>query len=159
MAFIAAALPYIAAAGTAYAGVKQAQAQDYNAKVAQNEANLSIDQANAQEGQVRRMSREQMGRQAAAFAASGVGYGGSTENALDQSAVNSELDALNTRYKGSITGYGYGVQSGIDKADSQSSYVSAALLAGSQYLKTGGKNYAGSPPQPSSAQNGVQVTF
>jgi hypothetical protein len=149
MAFLAAAAPYIAAAGSVYQNVQQSQAETYNAKVSQNEANLSVNQANAQEGLVRKASRQEMGKQIAAFGASGVGYGGSTATALDQSAVNSELDALDTRYKGSITAYGYKTQSGIDKGLANE----YGVTAGAALLKGIGSNYAYAPKQPGLQQN------
>lgn len=150
MAFLPALLPYAAAASSAYGAGKQAQASDYNAKVDQNEANLSVNQANAQEGLVRRQGREAVGRQAAAFGAAGVGYGGSSATALDQSSINSELDALNTRYKGAFTGYGYNVESGIQK-DQSKGY---GLMAGAALLKGIGSNYSYAPQTPSQ-QSGV----
>ena len=51
MAFLAAAIPYLAAAGAAgsvYAASSQHDASIYNAQVSKNEGNLSIDQASAQ---------------------------------------------------------------------------------------------------------------
>jgi hypothetical protein len=141
MAFLAPALPYLAAGAATYGYLKQDQASKFNAGVARQESNLSIDQANAQEGMVRRASREALGRQAAAYGAAGVGYGGSSETSLDQSAVNQELDALNTRYKGSITGYGYRVQSGIDEANARQ----YGLMAGGALLKGFGSNYSYAP--------------
>jgi len=141
MAFLPALLPYAAAGASAYSAIKQSNAATYNSEVAKNEQTLSINQANAQEGMVRRNSREQLGKQAAAFGAAGVGYGGSSETSLDQSAVNQELDALNTRYKGAITGYGYGVQSGIDQQNSRQ----YGLMAGAALLKGAGSNYTYTP--------------
>jgi hypothetical protein len=141
MAFLPALLPFAAAASSAYGAAKQSQASDYNAKVDANERDLSIDQANAQEGMVRRQGREALGRQAAAFGAAGVGYGGSSETALDQSSINQEMDALSTRYKGAITGYGYGVESGIQK-DQAKGY---GLMAGAALLKGLGSNYSYAP--------------
>jgi hypothetical protein len=149
MAFIGAALPYLAAAGSAYGAIQNSNAAGFNAKVERNQSNLSIDQGNAQEGMVRRMGREALGKQAAAFGASGVGYGGSSETSLDQSAVNQELDALNTRYKGTFTSYGYGVQSGIDQGYAKQ----YGVMAGAALLKGMGSNYSYAPPQPSVAQN------
>lgn len=137
MAFVAALAPYLAAAGAAYEGIQKSQAAAYNAKVMGQEQANTVNQATAQEGLVRRNSREMLGRQAAAFGAAGVGYGGSSETALDQSAVNQELDALNTRYKGAITGWGYGAQSQIDQAQSKS----YGLLAGAAMLKGLGPTY------------------
>jgi hypothetical protein len=154
MAFLAAALPYITAAGAAYSAAKTSQAEAYNAKVQGNEANLSINQANQQEGLVRRASREQLGRQAAAFGAAGVGYGGSSGVALDQSAINAETDALNTRYKGAITAYGYRTQAGIDNTLANQ----YGVTAGAALLKGVASNYTYAPPQPSTAQAGVPQT-
>lgn len=151
MAFLPAILPYVAAGASAAGAIKQSQAATYNSKVDQNEANLSINQANAQEGLVRRQGREALGRQAAAFGAAGVGYGGSSETALDQSSINSELDALNTRYKGSITAYGYNTEASNQKSQAQG----YGLMAGAALLKGFGSNYnytSGMPPQPSTAQ-------
>lgn len=145
MAFVAALAPYLSAAGAAYQGIKAKQSADFNSAVAGNEQKLSVDQANAQEGLVRRSSREALGRQAAAFGAAGVGYGGSSEISLDQSAVNQELDALNTRYKGAITGYGYGVQSQIDRTEGNEKAVSGGLLAGAALLKGSGPTYSFAP--------------
>ena len=147
---IAAASPYLAAAGavgTVYAGAKKAQADAYNSQVFANQQKMAIEQTTAQEALVRRSSRESLGRQAAAFGGAGVGYGGSSEIALDQSAVNQELDALNTRYKGTITGYGYGVQSGLLKQQSQEDITGSLLLAGGQYLKNSSRVYLG-PKRP-----------
>jgi hypothetical protein len=136
MAFLPALLPYVAAGGAVYGAAQKSQAADYNAKVDTNEANLSVNQANAQEGMVRRSSREALGRQAAAFGAAGVGYGGSSETALDQSSINQELDALDTRYKGATTGYGYRVQSGIDQGQAKG----YGLMAGAALLQGIGSN-------------------
>jgi hypothetical protein len=142
MAFMAAALPWLSAGAAAYGYAKQAQTSLYNAKVAQNESNLSVNQAGAQEGMVIRAGRQQLGRQAAAFGAAGVGYGGSSETALDQSAVNDELDALNTKYHGQLTGYGYGVESQNFGSQAQGQ----SLLAGAALLKGIGSSYSSAPP-------------
>lgn len=144
MAFVAALAPYLAAAGAAYQGIKQSQADTYNSKIMGQEQANTVNQAAQQEGLVRRNSREMLGRQAAAFGSAGVGYGGSSEGALDQSAVNQELDALNTRYKGAITGWGYGVQSQIDQSKAQGDQ----LMAGAALLKGLGPTYTFSPASP-----------
>lgn len=149
MAFLPAIAPYLAAGSAAYGAVQQSNASAYDAKVSTNQKNFSINQANAQEGLVRRSGREALGRETAAFGAAGVGYSGSSLTALDQSAINQEYDALNTRYKGAITGYGYGVQSGIDSSASKQ----YGLMAGAALLKGIGANYSYAPQQPSASQN------
>jgi hypothetical protein len=140
MPFLAAAIPYIAAAGAVYQGVQTYKADSYNAASMKNEAKLSVDQANAQEGLVRKQSREQLGKQEAAFGGAGVGYGGSSETALDQSAINSEMDALSTRYKGTITAYGYNTESGILRQQGKDSLTAGMITAAGSALK--GFSYA-----------------
>jgi hypothetical protein len=154
MAFVAALAPYLATAGAAYSAVQKSNAANFNSKVEQDTQNLSIDQANIQEGQVRNQSRQALGRQEAAFGAAGVGYGGSSATALDQSALNQEKDALNTRYKGALTGWGYGVQASQDKSEAQGYDTQGLLLAGGKALSAASPYFTTSPPplpQPSAA--------
>lgn len=151
MAFVPALIPYIAAAGAAYQGIKSSQDSQYNAAVAGQQRDNSVNQANAQEGLVRKNSREMLGRQAAAFGAAGVGYGGSSEISLDQSAVNQELDALNTKYRGAVTGWGYGAQSQLDKTQAKEEGGAGALLAGAALLKGSGPTYSFAPKSPAQA--------
>ena len=135
-------MSFLPIAGALVQGVQQKQAQDFNAQVMTQQRDTSINQANAAEGQVRRQSREAFGRQVAAFGAAGVGYGGSTETALDQSLLNQEADALSTRYKGAITGHGYDVQAGIDRSQGSTDMTRGSLMAGAALLKGIGSNYA-----------------
>lgn len=158
MAFVAALAPYLATAGAAYQGIKTEQAAEYNAKVdTQQEANAA-NQANAQEGMVRRSSREALGRQSAAFGAAGVGYEGSSETSLDQSAVNQELDALNTRYKGAITGWGYSAQAQNDRTEDKQEGIAGGLLAGAALLKGMGPTYSFAPQSTSRASGTTPET-
>jgi hypothetical protein len=150
-------LPLLAAAagaaGTVYSGVEKQKADEYNAQVMGNEQKLAVNQANAQAGIVTRQGVMQRGRQLAAFGGAGVGYGGSSETALDQSAINNELDALNTKYKGTVTGYGYGVESGILNQQANQQGSATALLAGGQALSSLSKYYAPPPPSPTMPTN------
>jgi hypothetical protein len=153
MAFAAALVPYLAAAGAVYQGVTSSVNSRYNADVMAQQRENAVNQANAQEGLVRRNSREMLDRQSAAFGAAGVGYGGSSETSLEQSAVNQELDALNTRYRGAITGWGYGAESGILRSQSNEEAAATPLLAGAALLKNL-PSYSTSPP-PLSQQSGL----
>lgn len=140
-------LPIALAAGSAlYQGYRAKQADEFNSAVMANEQRASINQANAQEGLVRRASREALGRQVAAFGGAGVGYGGSSATALSQSAVNEELDALSTRYKGTFTGYGYGVESGLLRRQAGEEMPNAFLLAGSRALNLMRGGYSAASP-------------
>lgn len=92
-----------------------------------------------QEATQRRQSREFLGRQAAAFAQAGVGPGSSTD-VMRQSAVDAELDAMNIRYRGALTkfGYDYNSQAAIEEGRAQKK--NANLMAGATLLK-GVSNY------------------
>lgn len=139
-------MSYLALAGAAIQGIQAQQAAEYNAKVAKQQQAVAVNQSNAQEGLVRRSTREVIGRQAAAFGGANVGYDGSSETALDQSAVNAELDALNTRYKGAITGWGYGAQAQVDQWEGKQA-VATALLAGASAMAKG-SSYSFAPQSP-----------
>ncbi len=134
-------MSYLAAAASVAQGIRSRNQEQTNAGIMANEGRLSIDQANAQEGQVRRNSRQALGAQLAAFGASGAGYGGSSERALDQSAINQEMDALNTRYRGAITGYGYGIQSGLDTAAGNQAFGNGLTTAAGKLLAANSSSY------------------
>jgi hypothetical protein len=78
----------------------QAGANEYNAVVAQNNAIMAGEQANAQEEQQRRHYRDLQGKAMAGVAQSGTGFSGSNADVLQQNDVNNELDALTIRYEG-----------------------------------------------------------
>ncbi len=124
-------------AGSIYQKISERNASSFNSQVLGQERNLSVNQATAQENQVRRFGRERLGMQEAAFGGAGVGYGGSSYNATRQTAINEEIDALNSRYKGRITGYGYGIESKLENQQSNQSN----LLAGAALLKGIGTAY------------------
>lgn len=149
MAFAPLLLEIVGAAATVAKGIQTQQTDQYNAKVMANEQGAAVSQATAQSNLIERQGRAAIGRQAAAFGGAGVGYGGSSATALDQSAVNNELDQLNTKYKGAITGYGYGVQSGILNQEGQNAVSASALLAGGQALSGVAKTYSYTPQSPS----------
>jgi hypothetical protein len=138
-------MAYAAAMAAVYKSLADRKQAQQQAGFSREEGNLSVNQANQAEGQLRRQNMQRFGAQSAAFGASGVGYGGSSETALSQSAVNEEMDALNTRYKGSLTGWGYNAQAGLDEQQGRGDLAQIGLLAGGQALKYAnlGQSYAG----------------
>jgi hypothetical protein len=149
MAFAPLLIGLAGTAATVGQGVQQQQATQYNAATMANEGKAAVDQSNAQANQVLRQGRAAVGREAAAFGGAGVGYGGSSLTSMDQSAVNNELDALNTRYKGSFSAYGYNTQSSILRSQAGQEGTATALLAGGQALKAIAGNYAPASAVPS----------
>jgi len=160
MSFLAALAPYAGAiaggtmtAGTLVGGIQRSQADRYNATVMGQEQTMAANQASAQAGMVQREGRIALGKQVATFGGAGVGYGGSSYEATRESSINQELDVLNTKYKGSVAGYGYGVQSSILKSESGQNLNASLLLAGGQALATGAKYYS-QPGMPSMSPSG-----
>ena len=123
------------AVGAVAQGVNAYRASKFNAGVMIAEQRAAGMEANTQENITRRNSAQALGRQTAAFGAAGVGYGGSSATALSQSAINQEMDALNTRYKGALTGLGYGLQSQLDTRSAQTQLAVGGLSAGAALLK------------------------
>lgn len=95
------------AVGSLVEGQSQAKAYKAEARMADANAQMTYDQTNQREEQVRRESRAALSDQAAAVAQSGTGFTGSNLDVMKQSAANAELDALNTRYQGSVTAVSY----------------------------------------------------
>lgn len=120
-------------------------ANRFNAGIQGQERDSAINQGAAGETAQVRANRARLGTQLAGFGAAGGGYGGSAKAALDQSLVNQEMDALSTKYKGVLTGFGYGVNSQLDSARANSSALSGSLMAGAALLKGAGSNYTFSP--------------
>ena len=110
----------------------QAQAADYNAKVAENNAIAINQQTAAREDAERRQRRIRLGSAAASMSQSGLTDTGSIMDMFDQSAIESELDILNSRYEGNLQARGYGEQAKLDRysAATASSNASAAKSAG-----------------------------
>lgn len=90
--------------GRSQANMQDAQARqaDYRANIADLNASMASQQAGAREEAQRRESRQELGRQRAAFAQAGVGFSGSVLDVGRESAISAELDALNTRYAGQV---------------------------------------------------------
>lgn len=151
-------MAYVPSIIAAYGALKQGHdasvASQMNAQVQKNESSLAVNNANLSEVMVRRQSRELLARQTAAFGASGTGYTGSDQGALNESAINSEMDALNTRYKGALAGYGYLQQSAIDSNTSGTQSEQGELTAAGQLLKAVGNSYSSYNPTPNENPGG-----
>lgn len=108
---MAMAIPIVMLAAGAAQAASQKQAGDYNAQVRGTEGRAAEQQSLVGEAEQRQSGREFIGRQAAAIGAAGIGYGGSSAGVLDQTARRTELDALQVRYRGQFTKYGYDAES------------------------------------------------
>lgn len=143
MAFLAVALPYIAAAGTAIAAVgavAQGQAAgaaaDYNAQLVEQNAILARKKSAEEERRFRIQTARQLGSMRAAYARAGVTMEGTPMDVLAESAYTAELDALTIREGGRATAAALANEAKIARLQGRSqetgSYYSAAseLLGG-----------------------------
>jgi hypothetical protein len=91
------------AIGTLTSGLSKAGADRYNARVADENAEITAQQASLREDQIRRQGRQTIGEQIAATAQnSGGNFTGSALDTIRQSETNLSLDALNARYSGDV---------------------------------------------------------
>lgn len=149
----------VSAAGAISSGVQasaaanqQARAAEYNSTLSENQATQAFASGVQRESAQRRSAAQTLGEQRAALGASGVdATGGSALDVQLQSTRNAELDALQTRYEGVLTGQNYQSQAAMGQyqadtlrasgnAARRNSYMTAAgtLLSGlgSAYVKS-----------------------
>lgn len=93
----------------------QAAASRYNAQVSRDQAEQALDVSTSRQLQLRRDARQNAGRQRAAAAQSGVGFGGSTADVMEKTETLSELDVLNVAYEGALRSQGYSTQAQLDE--------------------------------------------
>lgn len=90
----------IGAAGNIRQGNAAEAAGEYNAQIAEQNAQATRATAAEEERRLRVSSRKQIGQARANYGASGVQLEGSPLDVLEESAANSELDALTVRHQG-----------------------------------------------------------
>lgn len=125
---------YAAAAGLALQVVGNQQGSKANISALESQASTADAQGAADEATIRRNSSFALGKQAAAIAEGGGGYGGTNAGVMKDSHVAAEMDALNYRYRGLMRGYGLLAQA---KQISKQS----PLMAGGQLLQGGSQIY------------------
>ena len=133
---VAVAAAAASAAGTMVASRQQAAQLDYQKDVARQEGERARLEAAAQEEAVRRKALFVRGQQEAGFAASGVTLEGSPLASLENTAVESELDALSARYQG-------GAQQWKQKAQARLYGAQASATRTQSYFEGGSKLLGG----------------
>lgn len=128
-----------------------AQAAEYNAQINRQRADMALQQGNAQEEAKRRESRRAMGNLRAGLVENGIALdSGSGADLVQESSLNSEMDALNIRYNSQLNARGYTAQAGLDEysADAARGRAKQARTAGyigaaSSALSAAGGYYQG----------------
>lgn len=139
--YAAPAATALQAGGALVSGLSQSSALRANARTYDTEAGIASTQGYEQEAQQRRAGSMEMGRETAAVGAAGAGYGGSAGRALAQSAQNTELDALNIRYKAQLQKWAYGAQAENLRSEASTATASGVMKAGAALLSGHSKNY------------------
>ncbi len=132
----------------------QAQAQDYNAKVSENQAIAANQQTAAREDAERRQRRIALGSARAAMSETGLTDSGSIMDMFDQSAINSELDVLNTRYEGNMAAKGFNDQAVLDRYGAATARSNAKAASSAKWVNAGSALISGA----SSAYSGYKTS-
>ncbi|MGB8276097.1 MAG: hypothetical protein WCF16_12610 [Alphaproteobacteria bacterium] len=115
-------------------GQAAASASEYNARVAQQNAELARRKAVADEQLARQRAIRILGQGRADVAKSGITLSGSALDVLSDSAANSELDALSIRYGGVIRQADATAQAALDRYQGNQRQTAAYLGAGTNLL-------------------------
>lgn len=127
--------------GALKSGIDQSNALRYNAQSYATEGAIAGRQGAEQEAQTRRQGSMALGHEAAAVGTAGAGYGGSAGRAMAQSAVNTQLDALNIRYKAQLQKWAFGAQAQNLQDEAKTARTGAFLKAGASLLTGFSKDY------------------
>lgn len=131
------------AAGSAVSQANTAKAAaKANAKMMEIEAGAARAQGSARQEAQRRRARELLGAQRAAIGQAGIGWGGSAQDVMEQSAVNAELDTLNIGYEAELQARGLMSRASITEWEGRQAKKAGYLRAGGTILNSA-SNYFG----------------
>lgn len=125
------------------AAAKQAQAVgEFNARVAENEAKILQTKKTSEDANLRKASERTIATQRVATAASGIEMSGSALEALKDSYMNTQMDALNLAYASDIEQVAKASEATLSRAEGRarsSAYKTASyqsLLEGAEKAAT-----------------------
>lgn len=116
-------------------GEAQAQASEFNARTAEQNATQTVLQAAQEERRIRTLGRKEIGSIEASYGASGV-VGGSSIDVLAESLANLELDALNVKYGGETAARNYRNQATYERYRGKEARASAQIGAAATLLSS-----------------------
>lgn len=135
----------LAAAGTAYTGVQQAQQADTQAGIMAQQARSERQAAAAAEADFRRQQSREMGRRRAMMGGTGVDpSSGSSLLATEDFAAEVELGALRIRHGGQVGATRLEQQAAMERARGRAEQTGGFIRSGSLLLSGAGNTYYGS---------------
>lgn len=130
------------AMGAIQQGEAEAAASEYNAKLLEQNATQSRQQAAEEERRQRIFARKYLGSIRANTAASGLNLEGSALDVLEESAEMAELDALTIRHQGDTRAIGYQNEARLERFRAKNARTGSRYRAAG-YLLEGGTRLAG----------------
>jgi len=149
------AMAAMAAVGSLVSGISQSQQAKGQAGVAKANAEMAEDQAATQASAIRDKARRLSGQNRALIGASGVDISGSFLDALQDSDIESELDAQTAIWNGKLEATNYRAQARAAKAAGSSALVKGIFGAGSSAMSAFGSAY--SPSSSATAATSTQI--
>jgi hypothetical protein len=140
LAAAAVASAAVSAAGAISSGQAQSKMASYNAAVAERDAQAARQQAAFEESRQRQARDALLGKQRAAFAASGVTPEGSPLLVAAETATQAEIDAEAIRYSGSVAEARANSQAALDRMQGAAARTASYFAAGTSLLQ-GAANY------------------
>jgi hypothetical protein len=121
----------------------QSNASNYNATVANQNAQITIDQGNAAALQQGISAQRKIGAMRAAYGASGVSSdAGSPLDVLADSVRSAVLDQQITKYNYGLRALGYKQTAALDSSQAKNASTSGVLNAGSALMSGGARSWA-----------------
>lgn len=142
----------VAAAGAAYGGYQTKKAADYNADVAEAQAQAARNKAEYNEKLHRERVQRLLSKQRALYGKSGVEMAGSPLLVQEDTLEQGELDALAIRYGGDVEAARARSAANLYKMQGRSAAASGFSRAGSTLLSGYARYKAAQPYQPPKAK-------
>lgn len=127
------------AGGAVYSGVKQAEAEEYNAKVRDQAALAAQDKAAYEEGIHRDKVKRLISSQRALYGKSGVDLAGSPLLTLEDTAGQGEIDALAIRHGGNVEAAQQRSAATLSRMQGKSTRNASYIQAGTSLLSGAAK--------------------
>lgn len=132
----------VSAAGAIYSGMQQKQAADYNAKVAENQAQSIQNKAMYEEQIHRERVRKILSAQRSVFGASGLDTAsGSPLLVREDSAMQGEMDAMAIRYGGDVEAANARSAANLYRMQGRTAQTAGFIQAGGSLLSGGAQVY------------------
>ena len=115
-------------------GEQEQQAQEFNAKVAEQQAQLTRESSALEEFKARKRLKLVSGEQRALFAKSGVTFSGSVIDVIEESISNAELDIATSNFNAEVKARGFESEAAQARIVGQQARRISRLRAGATLL-------------------------